>query len=104
MISKKKTQKIKINRRKLHENLVLGLSLAANVALGYLIFQDKSKLSTINERIDSLSDQVSGKVKQVKGAITGDPSDKIGGNLEEGKGQLKESVTDLKENLSAKLE
>jgi uncharacterized protein YjbJ (UPF0337 family) len=81
------------------KNLLLGFSLTANVVLGYVLLQDKGKISDLSSRLDNLSDQVVGKAKQVKGAITGDAGDKISGNVEEGKGKVKEAAEDLKAEL-----
>lgn len=82
------------------KNLLLGFSLAANAALIYLVLQDKDKLSSLSSRIDNVTDQVSGKAQQVKGAITGDTSDKFKGNVEEGKGKAKDIVDDVKESFA----
>ena len=81
------------------KNVLLGLSLAANAALGYVVLKGKGRISDLSSRLDNLSDQVVGKAKQVKGAITGDVDDKISGKLEEGKGKVKKAAQDLKEEL-----
>ena len=80
------------------KNLLLGFSVAANIALAYMIFQDK--MEDIKSRFDALTDQAEGKAKQVKGAITGDAGDKVSGNVDEGKGKVKEGVSDLKDKLT----
>lgn len=82
------------------KNLLLGFSVAANIALAYMIFQDKDQMEDIKSRFDALTDQAEGKAKQVKGAITGDAGDKVSGNVDEGKGKVKEGVSGLKDKLT----
>ncbi|GKT04167.1 CsbD family protein [Furfurilactobacillus sp. WILCCON 0119] len=74
------------------KNILLGISLAANVAFLYSLLQDDNRMKEIQSSLDNLSDQAEGKVKQVKGALTGDTGDKISGNVEEGIGKLKEDL------------
>lgn len=81
------------------KNLLLGLSLAGNLALGYTLLKKTDALSEVNEKFDILNDQLQGKAEQVKGAITGDTSDKIDGNLKSAKGNVKEKVSEVKDNL-----
>ncbi|WP_395318708.1 CsbD family protein [Fructilactobacillus frigidiflavus] len=81
------------------KNLLLGLSLAGNLALGYTLLKKTDALAELNEKADTLSDQLQGKAEQVKGALTGDTSDKISGNLKSAKGDLKEKAADLKDEL-----
>ncbi len=81
------------------KNLLLGISLTANIALAYLLIQDKDELKHLTKIAESKADQFSGKVRQVKGAVTGDTGDKAAGNFETGKGKVKEFAEDAKDDL-----
>ena len=78
------------------ENLLLGVSLAANVALTYLVVADRDQLKALQSRADSAMDQVAGKAQQIKGTLTGDVSDKLKRNLREGRGEVKSVIDDVK--------
>ncbi|WP_341779156.1 CsbD family protein [Levilactobacillus sp. HBUAS70063] len=78
------------------KNLLLGVSLAANVALAYLVVADRDQLKALQSRADSAMDQVAGKAQQIKGTLTGDVSDKLKGNLREGRGEVKSVIDDVK--------
>ncbi|ABJ65272.1 CsbD family protein [Levilactobacillus brevis] len=83
------------------KNLVLGISLATNVALAYLLLQDKDQLKELQSRADNAADKVAGKAEQIKGAITGDTGDKLKGNWDEGKGEAKDLVDDVRKDFEA---
>jgi len=83
------------------KNLLLGFSLAANVALTYLVLQDKDQLEKLQSRADNAVDKVAGKAQQIKGTLTGDVSAKVKGNLQEGHGEVKDIVDDVKTELDA---
>lgn len=78
------------------KNLLLGVSLAANVALTYLVVADRDQLKALQSRADSAMDQVAGKAQQIKGTLTGDVSDKLKRNLREGRGEVKSVIDDVK--------
>lgn len=80
------------------KNLLLGFSLAANVALGYMLLQDNDQMKDLKQKFDHFSDEAEGKAQQVKGAITGDAGDKIGGNVKEGEGKIKEFADSMGDN------
>ncbi|USS86204.1 CsbD family protein [Fructilactobacillus cliffordii] len=93
------------------KNVLLGLSLAANVALGYVVLKDTDALEDLTEKFDELSgkaaekfdsftDEAEGKAKQVEGALTDDPKAKLEGDFESGKGAVKEKVQDAKDALT----
>ncbi|USS88405.1 CsbD family protein [Fructilactobacillus hinvesii] len=93
------------------KNLLLGLSLAANVALGYVVLKDTDALAELSDefddfstkaaaKFDNLTDQAEGKAKQVKGSLTDDPKEKLAGDVENGKGIVKDKVEDVKEDLT----
>lgn len=81
------------------KNLLLGLSLAGNLALGYTLLKKTDAFDKLSEKADILSDQLQGKAEQVKGAVSGDVSDKLSGDLKEAKGNVKAAVSDLKDEL-----
>ncbi|MFD1548648.1 CsbD family protein [Levilactobacillus fuyuanensis] len=83
------------------KNLLLGFSLAANVALAYLVLQDKEQLKALQSRADNAVDKVAGKAQQIKGTLTGDVSAKAKGNLQEGRGEVKDIVDDVKAEFGA---
>ncbi|WP_413627453.1 CsbD family protein [Fructilactobacillus vespulae] len=80
------------------KNFVLGLSLAGNILLGYTILKETDVLDDLKEKVDSLSDQANGKFKQVAGTVNNDPVEKLEGDLETAKGDLKEKVSDIKDD------
>ncbi|WP_237756171.1 CsbD family protein [Furfurilactobacillus siliginis] len=82
------------------KNLLLGFSVAANLALAYMLFQDDAQMAEIKSKLENLGEQAEGKAKQVKGALTGDTGDKLSGNLEEGKGKLKDTLSSAADELS----
>ncbi|KRK35194.1 CsbD family protein [Levilactobacillus parabrevis] len=83
------------------KNLLLGFSLAANVALAYLVLQDKDQLKELQSRADNAVDKVAGKAQQIKGTLTGDVSAKAKGDLQEGRGEAKDIVDDVKAEFEA---
>lgn len=83
------------------KNLLLGVSLAANVALAYLVVTDRDQFKALQSRADSAVDQVAGKAQQLKGSLTGDLGDKVKGNLREGRGDVKEVINDVKSDFKA---
>lgn len=83
------------------KNLLLGVSLAANVALAYLVVADRDQFKALQSRADSAVDQVAGKAQQLKGSLTGDLGDKVKGNLREGRGDVKEVINDVKSDFKA---
>ncbi|USS85691.1 CsbD family protein [Fructilactobacillus myrtifloralis] len=93
------------------KDLFLGISLAANAALGYLLLKDTDALNDLSdkfedlsskaaEKIDSFTDQAEGKAKQVEGAVKDDPKAKLEGDFENGKGIVKDKVNDAKDALT----
>lgn len=82
------------------KNLLLGFSVAANLALAYMLFQDDTQMTDIKDKLENLGEQAEGKTKQVKGALTGDTGDKVSGNVEEGKGKLKDTLASAADELS----
>ncbi|ANZ57456.1 hypothetical protein BGL34_05945 [Fructilactobacillus lindneri] len=88
------------------KNLLLGLSLGANVVLGYLVLRDYVEVDfeDLDQEASNLGDQVEGKAKQVKGALTGNTSDKLKGDFQSGKGELKEKADNVKDEIKNKLD
>ncbi|CAM2787272.1 CsbD family protein [Fructilactobacillus fructivorans] len=86
------------------KNLLLGFSLGANIVLGYLVLEDRYDLDDIADRVDNLSDVAEGKAQQIKGALSGDTIDKIKGDLQSGKGNLKNKAQDVKDDIDSDLD
>lgn len=82
------------------KNLLLGVSLVANVALGYLLLQDKEQLRALRAHADSVADKVVGKAEQWKGAVTDDPVDQLKGKFHEGRGEVKDAIEGVREDLA----
>ncbi|MFC6260892.1 CsbD family protein [Levilactobacillus fujinensis] len=82
------------------KNLLLGVSLAANVALGYLLLQDKEQLQALRAHADSAADKMVGKVEQLKGSVTDDPVERLKGKFHEGRGEVKDAIEDVREDLA----
>ncbi len=78
---------------------LLGVSLAANAVLGYLLLKDEDTVEELRERLEHASDQVVGKVQQVKGDLTGSTKDKVAGSAKETAGAAKDKAQDVKEDV-----
>jgi len=52
---------------------------------------------TVDEKMDGLKDQTTGKVKEVSGAVTGDTKTEVEGKAEGLLGKAKNAASDLKE-------
>ena len=78
---------------------LLGVSLTANVVLGYLLLKDEDTVEELRERLEHAGDEVVGKVQQDKGNLTGDTKDKVAGAAKEAKGAVEDKVQDVKEDV-----
>ncbi|KRN83531.1 CsbD family protein [Ligilactobacillus acidipiscis] len=78
---------------------LLGVSLTANVVLGYLLLKDEDTVEELRERLEHAGDEVVGKVQQAKGNLTGDTKDKVTGAAKEAKGAVEDKVQDVKEDV-----
>ncbi|GBG93799.1 hypothetical protein LFYK43_02580 [Ligilactobacillus salitolerans] len=86
------------------QKFLLGVSLTANAILGYLLLKDEDTVEELRERLEHASDEVVGKVKQVKGDLTGDTSDKVAGAVQEAKGTVADKAQDVKEDVKDAVE
>lgn len=82
------------------KDLILGLSLAGNLVLGYTLIKKTDAMKKLSEKVDYAGDKVEGKAKQVGGSISGDTTSKVEGNIDEAKGNVKKGINDLKEGLN----
>lgn len=78
---------------------LLGVSLTANVVLGYLLLKDEDTVEELRERLEHAGDEVVGKVQQAKGNLTGDTKDEVAGAAKEAKGAVEDKVQDVKEDV-----
>lgn len=78
---------------------LLGVSLTANVVLGYLLLKDEDTVEELRERLEHAGDEVVGKVQQAKGNLTGDTKDKVAGAAKEAKGAVEDKVQDVKKDV-----
>ncbi|EKK20585.1 hypothetical protein B808_268 [Fructilactobacillus florum 8D] len=82
------------------KNLLLGFSLAANVILGYALVKDSDGIDYLVDKLDGLGDQFKGKAEQVEGTLKDDPAQKLAGDFDEEKGNVKDKINDIKSDLT----
>ena len=59
---------------------------------------------SVEEKFDSAKDQVAGKAKEVEGKVTGDKTREAEGKAQGGLGKVKETFSDVKEEVKEKFE
>ena len=59
---------------------------------------------SVEEKFDSAKDQVTGKAKEVEGKVTGDKTREAEGKAQGVLGKVKETFSDLKEEVKEKFE
>lgn len=59
---------------------------------------------SVEEKFDSAKDQVAGKAKEVEGKVTGDKTREAEGKAQGVLGKVKETFSDLKEEVKEKFE